>query len=66
MSLNFTDADLLQQGNSLQNFEKLDISARIALGGGVNPMPGDIQANKVTVDTMAVERVTLQLDQRIQ
>ena len=66
MSLNFTDADLLQQGNSLQNFEQLDISARIALGGGVNPTPGDIQAARVTVDTKAVEAVTLQLDQRIQ
>ena len=66
MSLNFTDADLLQQGNSLQNFEQLDVSARIALGGGVNPMPGDIQAAKVTVDTKAVEAISLQLDQRIQ
>jgi cytochrome c-type biogenesis protein CcmH len=66
MLLNFTDADLLQPGNSLQNFEQLDVSARIALGGSVNPTPGDIQAGKVTVNTGAVEPVTLHLDQRVQ
>jgi len=65
MNLNFTDADLLQPGASLQDFEQLDISARIALGGSVNATPGDIQANKVTLDTNAIETIALRLDQRI-
>ena len=65
MSLNFTDADLLQPGASLQDFEQLDISARIALGGSVNATPGDIQANKVTVETKAAGPIALHLDQPI-
>jgi cytochrome c-type biogenesis protein CcmH len=65
MSLNFTDADLLQPGNSLQNFEQLDISARISAAGTVMRGPGDIQANKVTLDTKSVTTIALNLDQRV-
>ena len=65
MSLNFTDADLLQPGKSLQDFEQLDISARISLAGNVVPTTGDIQANKVTLDTSSVETIALRLDTRI-
>jgi cytochrome c-type biogenesis protein CcmH len=65
MSLTFTDADLLQPGNSLQNFEQLDVSARIAFGGTVNATSGDIQAEKVTVDTKAIQTISLHLDKRI-
>ncbi len=65
MNLNFTDADLLQPGVSLQDFEQLDISARISQGGTVVPTSGDIQANKATVETKAVKAIALHLDQRI-
>jgi hypothetical protein len=65
MSLNFTDADLLQPGNSLQNFEQLDVSARIAFSGSVSVTTGDIEANRATVNTKAVEAIVLHLDQRI-
>lgn len=65
INLNFTDADLLQPGGSLQNFEKLDISARISMTGGVVPNSGDIQANFVTLDTKSVSNIALNLNQRI-
>jgi cytochrome c-type biogenesis protein CcmH len=65
MSLNFTDADLLKPGMSLEDFEKLDISARISAGGTANSGSGDIQANKVTLDTKTVTTIALNLDQRV-
>ena len=65
MNLNFTDADLLQPGASLKDFEQLDVSARISLAGTVIPTSGDIQANKVTLEAKAVEPIALHLAQRI-
>ena len=65
MSLNFSDADLLRPGTSLQDFEQLDISARISIGGIANAASGDFQANKVTLDTKAVKPIALHLDQRV-
>ena len=65
MSLNFTDADLLQPGGSLQAFELLDISARISMAGIANVASGDIQANRVTVNTKNVSAIALHLDQRV-
>ncbi len=65
MSLNFTDADLLNPGMSLKDFEKVDISARISLTGGVTPTSGDVQANVVTVETNSVSPIALHLDQRV-
>ncbi|MGB5292240.1 MAG: hypothetical protein WBN41_12395 [Lysobacterales bacterium] len=65
MSLNFTDADLLQPGGSLQAFELLDISARISMTGIANIASGDIQANRVTVNTKNVSAIALHLDQRV-
>lgn len=65
MSLIFTDADLLQPGGSLQAFELLDISARISMTGTANIASGDIQANRVTVNTKNISAIALHLDQRI-
>jgi cytochrome c-type biogenesis protein CcmH len=65
MSLHFTDADLLRPGMSLKDFEQLDISARISIAGIANAAPGDIQANLVTLDTNAVAKIALTLDQRV-
>jgi cytochrome c-type biogenesis protein CcmH len=65
MSLNFTDADLLRPGGSLQNFEQLDISARISMAGIANSASGDIQANRVSVATNNVSAIALNLDQRV-
>jgi len=65
MSLNFTDADLLQPGGSLQAFDLLDISARISMSGVANVASGDIQANRVTVNTKNVSAIALHLDQRV-
>lgn len=65
MSLNFTDADLLRPGMSLQDFEQLDISARISMAGIANAASGDFQANLVTVDTKATTAIALHLDQRV-
>jgi len=65
MSLNFTDADLLQPGGSLQAFDLLDISARISMAGIANVASGDIQANRVTVNTKNVSAIALHLDQRV-
>jgi len=65
MNLSFTDADMLQPGVSLQDFEQLDFSARISLAGNVVPTSGDIQANRATLDTKAVEPIALRLDQLI-
>ncbi len=65
MSLNFTDADLLQPGGSLQAFDLLDISARISMAGVANVASGDIQANRVTVNTKNVSAIALHLDQRV-
>ncbi len=65
MSLNFSDADLLRPGGSLQDFEQLDISARISMAGIANRASGDIQANLVTVDTNSVTAIALHLDQRV-
>lgn len=65
LSLQFSDADLLRPGMSLQDFEKVDISARISMAGIANAAPGDYQANLVTVDTKAVSAIALHLDQRV-
>ena len=65
MTLNFTDADLLRPGGSLQDFEQLDISARISMAGIANAAPGDIQAQRVTVDTNNLSTIALSLDQRV-
>ena len=65
MSLNFTDADLLQPGGSLEAFDLLDISARISMGGIANIASGDIQANRVTVNTKNISAIALHLDQRV-
>ncbi len=65
MSLNFTDADLLQPGGSLQAFDLLDVSARISMAGVANVASGDIQANRVTVNTKNVSAIALHLDQRV-
>jgi cytochrome c-type biogenesis protein CcmH len=65
LSLNFNDADLLRPGNSLENFEQLDISARISMTGTANKAPGDYQASLVTLDTKAVTAIALHLDQRV-
>ena len=65
MSLHFTDADLLRPGMSLQDFEKVDVSARISMAGIANAAAGDYQANLVTVDTKAVTAIALHLDQRV-
>ena len=56
---NFTDADLLQPGGSLQAFDLLDISARISMAGVANVASGDIQANRVTVNTKNVSAIAL-------
>jgi len=65
VSLNFSDADLLRPGTSLQDFEQLDISARISMAGIANRAPGDFQANKISLDTKAVKPIALHLDQRV-
>lgn len=65
MKLNFTDDDLLQPGGSLNDFEQLDISARISMAGIANGASGDIQANRMTVDTNNVATIALNLDQRV-
>jgi cytochrome c-type biogenesis protein CcmH len=65
MTLNFTDADLLRPGGSLKDFAQLDISARISMAGIANGAAGDIQANRVTVDTGNVATIALNLDQRV-
>ena len=65
MTLNFTDADLLRPGGSLQDFDQLDISARISMSGIANAAPGDIQAARVTMDTNNISTIALNLDQRV-
>ena len=65
LSLHFSDADLLRPGMSLENFEKLDISARISMSGIANANPGDYQATLVTLDTKTVAAIALNLDQRV-
>jgi len=65
LSLRFSNADLLRPGTRLESFEKLDISARISMSGIANAASGDIQANRVTVDTKAVTAITLHLDQQV-
>jgi cytochrome c-type biogenesis protein CcmH len=65
MSFNFSDADLLQPGGSLEAFDLLDISARISMTGIANIASGDIQANRVTVNTKNVSAIALHLDQRV-
>ncbi len=64
-SLHFNDTDLLRPGISLQDFEQLDISARISMTGVANTATGDYQANLVSLDTKAVTAIALHLDQRV-
>ena len=65
LSLRFSDDDLLRPGTSLEDFEQLDISARISMSGIANMASGDFQANLVTVDTKSVTAIALNLDQRV-
>ena len=65
MALNFCDAALLNPGMALLACEKRDRRARVSMRGGVVPAAGDYQANLVTVDTSAVTKIALHLDQRV-
>ena len=65
LSLHFSDSDLLRPGMSLQDFEQLDISARISMTGVAGAATGDYQANLVTLDTKTVTAIALHLDQRV-
>jgi cytochrome c-type biogenesis protein CcmH len=65
MALQFTDADLLRPGQSLQDFDQLDISARISMAGVAGSASGDIQADRITVATNNVSAIALNLDQRV-
>jgi cytochrome c-type biogenesis protein CcmH len=65
MQLQFTDADLLRPGQSLQDFDQLDISARISMAGVASGASGDIQAERVTVTTKDLSTIALNLDQRV-
>lgn len=65
MTMNFSDADMLRPGTSFKDFEDLDISARISVGGIANAASGDFQAGKVSVNTKAVQPVALRIDQRV-
>ena len=65
MALQFTDADLLRPGQSLQDFDQLDISARISMAGVASGASGDIQADRITVTTNNVSAIALNLDQRV-
>ena len=65
LSLRFSDDDLLRPEMSLEAFDQLDISARISMSGIANAASGDIQAERVTVDTKAVTAIALNLDQRV-
>jgi cytochrome c-type biogenesis protein CcmH len=65
LSLRFSDDDLLRPEMSLEDFEQLDVSARISMSGIANAASGDFQANLVTVNTKAVSAIALNLDQRV-
>lgn len=65
LSLSFSDDDLLRPEMSLEDFEQLDISARISVSGIANAASGDFQANMVTVNTNAVTAIALNLDKRV-
>ena len=65
LALRFSDDDLLRPEMSLEDFEQLDISARISVSGVANAASGDFQANLVTVNTKAVTAIALTLDQRV-
>ena len=65
MTLNFSDADMLRPGTSFKDFEDLDVSARISVGGIANAASGDFQAGKVLVNTKAVKPITLNIDKRV-
>jgi len=65
LSLTLSDADTLRPGTSLLDFGQLDVSARISMTGVANATVGDLQAEKVRVDTHAITEITLQLDQRV-
>ena len=65
VSLTLSDADMLRPGTSLNDFEQLDISARVSMTGTANAVSGDFQANRVTVDAKAVTEIALNLDQGV-
>jgi len=65
MKLQFTDADLLRPGQSLQDFDQLDISARISMAGVASSASGDIQADRITINTKDIPAIALNLDQRV-
>ena len=65
LSLNFNDTDLLRPGMSLEDFEQLDISARISMSGVANAASGDYQATLATLNTKSISAIALHLDQRV-
>ena len=65
MSLQFSDNDLLRPGMSLQDFEQIDVSARVSMSGIANAASGDIQADRVTLNPNATSAIDLHLDQRV-
>lgn len=65
VSLTLSDSDMLRPGTSLNDFDQLDISARVSMTGTANAASGDYQAERVTVDAKAVTEIALDLDQGV-
>ena len=65
VNLTLSDNDMLRPGTSLNDHEKLDVSARVSMTGIANATSGDYQANRVTVDAKAVTEIALNLDQGV-
>ena len=65
VAVQFSDADMLQPGAALENFEQLDISARISMSGIANRASGDYQSVTTTFATNSQKAIALHIDQRV-
>ncbi len=65
LSIQFSNADLLQPGGALENFATLDISARISMTGVANIASGDYQADALKFEPNAAGEIALRIARRV-
>jgi cytochrome c-type biogenesis protein CcmH len=63
--ITLTDANAMTPNQSLSQADRVRVTARASLQGGVMPRSGDLQGESGTVEVSANARATITIDQRI-
>ncbi|MEF8833448.1 MAG: hypothetical protein V5A42_01165, partial [Halofilum sp. (in: g-proteobacteria)] len=65
VEITLTDANAMTPNQSLSQADRVRVTARASLHGGVMPQSGDLQGESGTIEVSADARTTITIDQRI-